>query len=333
MKFDIITIGDCSEDVFVKPHDLLIQKSNHFISGKSVSFELGEKINLDEVSYQLGGSAGNTAVAFARLGLKTAIISPLGIDSIAEKVISNLDENQVSTSFIDQKKERQSNFSLIFRFNGERTIFVYHGLDDYSKLKLPKKIPTDWLYLAPVGHGEDTFFNKIVALSSEKNIKIAWNPGARQIEKGASHYHSLLRMTTILSLNKEEAIKFTNFPVRPDIKEIMKRLHQLGVKIIIITDGQNGAYCSNGQNYWQIDVLPAKRIDATGAGDSFSAAFVASLINQDGDENQAIELALKSAIVESTSVISQLGAQSGLLLKSELDRELKKYSRLRPEII
>lgn len=331
-KYDIVTIGDCSEDIFIKPHNSLIQKSNKFTSGNAVSFELGEKINLDEVSYQIGGSAGNTAVAFSRLGFQTSIISPIGFDGVADKIIATLTDEQVNTSHLDQRKDIKSNFSVVMNFESERTIFVYHGLSDYTKLKLPQKISTKWIYLAPVGHGEDQFFDKIVSLSSEKNIKIAWNPGARQIEKGATHYRSLLRMTNVLSLNKDEAIKFTNFPVRPDIKEIVKRLHQLGSEVIIITDGAHGAYCSYGQDLWQIDVLPAKRIDATGAGDSFSAAFVSAFIDSEINV-ETIEIGLKKAIVESTSVISRLGAQTGLLTKAQMAEQLKKYSRLRSELM
>jgi sugar/nucleoside kinase (ribokinase family) len=291
---------------------------------------LGEKINLDEVCFQTGGSAGNAAVAFSRLGFKTATISPLGFDTIADKVIDRLQIEDVSIDYIDQKKDICSNFSVIFNFDKERTIFVYHGLGDYNKLKLPKKISTGWIYLAPIGRGDDSFFNKIVALASEKNIKIAWNPGAGQIEKGAHHYRALLGLTTVLSLNKEEAIKFTDFPVRPDIKELSKRLHQLGAKIVLITDGKNGAHCSDGEFLWHIDIIPKDRVDATGAGDSFTSAFVSNFIDKDFD-NETIETALKKGIVESTSVVSKLGAQTGLLTRSEMNKELEKL-RIRPEI-
>lgn len=331
-KYDIITLGDCSEDIFVKPHDSLIENSRRFTSGRSVSFELGEKINLENVSFDIGGSACNTAVAFSRLGYSTAIITPLGFDSVADRIINRLSEENVEIKYIDQKKEMQSNFSVIFNFETERTIFVYHGLKDYGLLKIPKGLNSKWLYLSPVGHGEDELFKKIVPLASEKNIQIAWNPGARQIEKGSHHYSSLLRVASILSLNKEEAIKFIAFPVRPEVKEICKSLHRLGPKIVLVTDGKNGAWCSFDGNLRQIDILPTKRLDATGAGDSFTAAFVSRFIQAEID-NETVETALKYAIVESTSVISKIGAQNGLLTQSQIEKELRKYPRLRAEII
>lgn len=332
MKYDVVTIGDCSEDIFVKPHDSLIENSRRFTSGRSVSFELGEKINLENVSFDIGGSACNTAVAISRLGFKAGIVSPLGFDSVADRIIDRLNQEDVDVSHIDQKKAIQSNFSVIFNFETERTIFIYHGLKDYGLLKVPKSLSTRWLYLAPVGHGEDELFKKLIPLIAEKNIRLAWNPGARQIEKGSSHYRALLGVTQILSLNKEESIKFTDFPVRPDIKEICKRLHQLGPKIILITDGKNGAFCSKGKTLWEIGILPAKRVDATGAGDSFTAAFVSRFIESE-ISLETIEMALKYAIVESTSVVAKVGAQSGLLTASEIENEVEKYPRLRAEVV
>ena len=329
-KYDVITIGDCSQDIFVFPHESLIQKNTRFTSGKCISFELGDKINLDKVSFQIGGSAGNTAVAFSRLGLRTAIVTPLGFDMVADKIIDTLQTENVDINYLDQKEGRQSNFSVIFNLGSERTIFVYHGLEDYSKLKVPKSLSTKWIYLSPTGHGEDELINKIVTFAAQKSINIAWNPGARQIEKGAHHFRNLLRVTSILSLNKEEAIKFTNFPVRPDIKELSKRLCMLGVKIVLITDGRNGAYCYDGQDLWYLGILPAERVDATGAGDSFTAAFVSKFIENEFN-SETIESAMKYAIVESTSVISHLGAQTGLLTKKQIEDRLSELPRLKVE--
>ncbi len=331
-KYDIVTIGDCNLDFFVVPHGTMVKNDRGFISGKSVEFELGEKILLDSADIFMGGTAGNTAVAFSRLGLKTGIISAFGYDLMAEKLLEGLKLENVDLKLIDQRRDIKSNFSIIFNFGFDRTIFVYHGLDDYSKLKIPKDISSKWVFVSNVGHGGDAMFSRIVAMASEKNLKIAWNPGSKQIEKGASHYESMLKLTTILSLNREEAIKFTNFPVRPDIKELAKRLHRLGAEVILITDGNNGAYCYALDKLRFIDILPAKKVDATGAVDSFTSAFVSQLIDVE-IYDQTIETALKYAIVESTSVITKVGAQTGLLTASQIETEMEKHPRLRAEVL
>jgi len=331
-KYDVISVGDIGEDIFVTPEDSLIQNNNRFSSGKALSFELGEKINLKKVSFHIGGSAGNTSIAFSRLGLRSAVVSPLGLDSIAEKIINRLTDEGVATSYLDQSDKRCSNFSLIFSFGSDRTIFVYHGLTDYSKIKFSKNLSTDWLYISPLGENAEKILDRAVTYSSQRNTKIAWNPGVSQIKAGASHFRNLLSVTDVLSLNKEEAIKFINYPVRPEIRDIAKKLYHLGAKIILITDGKNGAHCYDGENLWYIGILPAERVDATGAGDSFTAAFTQVLI-RDGINRKSIEKALKYAIVESTSIISSLGAQTGLLTVQEIEEKIEKLHRLKPEIV
>lgn len=327
-KYDIVTIGSCSQDIFVVPHDYKIDDYLHFTSKKALLFELGEKINLDEVSFQIGGSAGNTAVAFSRLGYKAGVISALGEDYTADKVISTLESEGVDVRLINQNKKRQSNFSVIISTKGERTILIYHGLSDYGEIKIPKVLSANWIYLSPVGHGEEALFGKIIPHLSQNNIQLAWNPGVRQIEKGASHYRSLLALTKIIFLNKEEAIKFVDFPVRPQIADLCRKIHQMGPKMVVITLGRDGAYCFDGENLWYIGVLPAERVDATGAGDSFAAAFMSRFIGQPLSSG-GVEMALKYAIVESTSVISKLGAQTGLLTKSEIEKEITKWPKLK----
>jgi len=88
----------------------------------------------------------------------------------------------------------------------------------------------------------------------------------------------------------------------------------MGPNIIAITVGKKGVYAYDGQKiYYQKSAL-AKVINTTGAGDSFSAAFVASLFYQ--PEN--IKKALKWGVLNSASVIDKIGAQKGLLTKKQI---------------
>ena len=75
MKYDCITIGDSFEDVFVVPEEAKIRHDGAFTSGMSLSFELGDKIPLDQVDYEIGGSACNVAVGLSRLKLNSSVIS------------------------------------------------------------------------------------------------------------------------------------------------------------------------------------------------------------------------------------------------------------------
>lgn len=328
-KYDIVTIGDSSEDIFIGLKDLKSTKSFQFASGKSISFELGEKIPINNVQYEIGGTACNTAVGFSRMGYSSATISAVGADSPGEKILLRLTSESVDSSLIVNSKSG-SHFSLIFNLGEERTIFVYRTLDDYSILTPRKSLKTNWIYLGPIGKNSEIVFDRLVELSAEKNVNIAWNPGSLQIEKGVNRYKSLLSNTKILILNKEEAQKFLMMPVKNSVPDMARQLYHYGPKTVVITSGKEGASVYDGTRGYKIDALNQKRIDATGAGDSFATGFVGRVMSSDAAEDQGeiIEEALKWGIINSTSVVNQIGAQDGLLSKDQIEEELKNHPRL-----
>ena len=321
MKYDVITIGDASEDIFVSPRDLKIVNDSRFVTGRGASFELGEKILLDDVEYEVGGSACNNAVAFARQGFKTSCIIAIGKDTPGQKIKERLAEEDVNCRYVQERKDGKSNFSVIFNIGDERTIFVYHGLDDYSCLKPSSNLAAKWVFIAPLGEGDEEVIQGVITLAAEKNTKIAWNPGGVQIKKTATHYRKLLQCTEILFVNREEGIKFVNFPILPQPKEILKALQGYGVKKVVLTDGKKGAYVYDRNKYFHADALSQERVDATGAGDSFSTGFTGRMMLPDEDGDDKTIEALKWGIANSTSVVGVIGAQRGLLSQKQiLDR-------------
>ncbi|MCX6808052.1 MAG: carbohydrate kinase family protein [Candidatus Berkelbacteria bacterium] len=322
MKYDVLTIGDAFEDVFVEP-EMDIHYDRTFASGKGIAFEFGEKIPLKSVQYEVGGSACNIAVGLSRLGLKTALATTLGDDSPKTKVIDKLIDEDVDTNQILISSKNQTGFSVIFSIDGERTVFVYHGLRDYSELKIKKGVHANWLFMTSLGDNTDDVEKRVVEEVAEHGAKFAWNPGSKQIAKGANHYRHLLHCTSILFLNREEAIKFLNFPIRPQIEEAAKGLQRLGVKIVVITNGKEGATVYDGTDFYhKVPDLHIKKVDSTGAGDAFATGFLGRVIISDEDISaKIIEESLDWGIANSGSVIQYIGAQKGLLSRDEIIKE------------
>ncbi len=326
MKYDVVTIGDASEDIFVRPRDLRVISDPRYVTGKGASFELGEKILLDDVQYEVGGSACNNAVAFSRQGYHAATMVAVGEDTPGEKIEKNFNKEKVDISLMKKQQKYKTNFSVIFNIGDERTIFVYHGLDDYSCLKPSNNLDTKWIFLAPLGEGDEEVINSVISLAAEKNVKIAWNPGSIQIKKTAQHYRKLLECTNVLFVNREEGIKFANFPVTPQPKEIIKALHSYGAKIVVLTDGKKGASAYDGDHFYHANVLPCEKKDATGAGDSFATGFTGRLMKDDEIGPGVITEALAWGVVNSTSVVSYIGAQQGLLTTHRIEEQISENS-------
>lgn len=336
MKYDFLTIGDAFEDVFILPTELKVREDRSFLGGLGVSFELGEKIPLKEVDYEIGGSACNASVGFSRLGLSASLVTVLGDDTPAEKIRKRLEDELIDTSSILTDKSIKTNFSIIFRFNQGRTIFIYHGLKDYSSLGIKKSIKAKWIFLAPIGENTEDLERDIITKVAEENTKLAWNPGAIQIRKGVGHFQNLLKNTSVLILNREEAIKFIHYPVKPEEETVIKRLHSLGPQIVVMTNGKKGAIAYDGKLFYRIRALEGiVRVDSTGAGDSFAVGFLSKLFLNDwsgGENPELISEALRWGIFNSNSVVQYVGAQKGLLSLNKIEKESKEHKRLSIEI-
>ena len=132
--------------------------------------------------------------------------------------------------------------------------------------------------------------------------------------------------TELLIINKDEAIELVQSDenVKLDYNEIndmvtlSKVIKSWGPKIMVITDGPDGAYMSDENNILYSPSTSNAKVDSTGAGDSFGSALVSGYILT-GD----LETALKYGIINSGSVVGEYGAQNGMLNKIEVEEKLK----------
>mgnify|MGYP001590612234 FL=1 len=98
-------------------------------------------------------------------------------------------------------------------------------------------------------------------------------------------------------------------------------MHDLGPKIVIITDGVKGAYAFDGQDMWKQMAYPDRKppVERTGAGDAFSSTTAIALAL--GND---LPTALSWGAVNSMSVVQHVGGQAGLLTREKLEEYLNK---------
>lgn len=339
-KYDVVIIGDSFEDIFIFPEEATISHDRTSKTGKMISFPFGSKINAKKLEFHVGGSAANASVNLANLNLSIGVITIFGEDSQGQRIQNKFDQKNIDTSMVIKTKDAKSNLSVVLNYNGERTIITYHAVDDYSVLKPKKTLETSCYYLAPIGDGFDEISKRLVENMAKKPSGLVWNPGKKQIENHTSHHLPLLRMTTALIVNREEAIEFIDYPTNLSTDDLLKNLQKLGPKIVVITDGKNGAFAFDGKNYYKIAPTPDETVDATGAGDAFGSTFCYALLKIAGENNlfkteftsSDIASAMKMAIAMSGSVVTKVGAQSGLLDSSELEEKIDSLYKIETSI-
>lgn len=318
-KPDVISIGDIVTDVFIK---LLDDQAKIYEdeSGQWLSMPFGTKLPYETVQTVEGvGNASNAAVSFARLGLKSAFITNVGDDKIGREMIDSLHANKVDSRFVRINPDKVSNVHYVLRYQVERTILIKHEAYDYHWPHLRPDETPEWMYFSSVSEHALTYHDQLADwLAEHHEIKLAFQPGTFQIEAGVERLKRIYEQTEVLIVNREEATEITGGN-HEDYRDLLSRMHAMGPKIAVITDGSKGAVASDTKAIYRMPLYPDPKppIDRTGAGDAFASTFVAALI-----KGNNIAGALQWAPINSMSVVQAVGAQAGLLSEAELENYL-----------
>lgn len=314
-QIDILSIGDIVTDAFIKLMDdkAVAYENEH---GKWLAMPFATKLPFDHVEVvQAVGNAANAAVAFARLGLKTGFVTNVGGDAEGRDMINALHHNGVDTRFVHINPGKKSNYHYVLWYKDERTILIKHEEYDY---RWPRFKPTDvpkWLYFSSISEHALDYHDEVAEwLADHPDVKLAFQPGTFQMSAGVKRLKDIYQRTEVLVLNREEAV-LVGGGKHEDMHDLFNHLHALGPKIVVITDGPDGAYASDGENRYSMPLYPdpAAPVDRTGAGDAFASTLVAALA-----KGMSLEEALTWAPINSMSVVQKVGAQAGLLKEREL---------------
>ncbi len=319
--YDFIAVGDTVTDDFIELDDVRIdtKRDAEDRGYPEICFRFGDKVPFKESVVINGvGNAANAAVAAARLGLSTAFIADVGDDDLGKKSIEAFQESGVDCRWVRVHANMKSNHHYVLRYKAERTILVKHRPYPYA---LPEDLePPKWLYFSSIGEHGIPYHHKIAAyIAAHPETKLVFQPGTFQIGLGYEAIKDVYEHSEVFFCNKDEARVILGVD-ETDIHELLKRVRALGPKIVVITDGPNGAYAYDGTDTWFVPMYPDPKppLDRTGSGDAFSSTFTAGLAS-----GLSISEALTWGPINSMSVVQYIGAREGLLSREKLDEYLK----------
>jgi sugar/nucleoside kinase (ribokinase family) len=320
-KLDIISIGDVVTDDFIQ----LDQDQAHVYAndhGTWLAMQFGTKLPFaGREVVEAVGNASNAAVALTRLGLGTAFVANVGDDEYGRNIIAALHDRGVDTRYVRVNRGKKSNYHFVLRYQSERTILIKHEEYDYLWPQLHDGDVPAWVYFSSVSEHAIDFHDQVSDwLDRNPDVKMAFQPGTFQMEAGTERLKRIYQRSEVLVLNREEAASVGGGN-HADVHDLIDKLHALGPRIVVVTDGPDGAYASDGQNRWSMPLYPdpAAPVDRTGAGDAFASTFVGQLA-----KGNTVEGALQWAPINSMSVCQAVGAQAGLLSEHDLEEWLKK---------
>jgi ribokinase len=261
-----------------------------------------------------GGKGANQAVAAARLGGKITFITKRGNDLFGNQAVGLLMREGIDTQFVVKDPELPSGVALItVDSSGENSIVVAPGsngnlLEDDVPSSVFENTKFDILLLQLEIPIRTVEYSAVAAFNN--GIKVILNPAP-----ACKLPDRLLQHTWLITPNETEAETLTGTEIT-DISSAYRAaviIQQKGVKNVIITLGDMGAYIKSANFTGLVPGIKVTPVDTTAAGDVFNGA-LAVAISEGKDLQEAVVFANKAAAIS----VTRMGAQASAPYRNEV---------------
>jgi len=273
----------------------------------------GEERSIIDFKECPGGSAANTAVGLARLGLKVGYIGKVSNDREGELVIRDFKHEGINTEGIIVSKGVRSGIVMGYiDQGGERALYVDSGVNDsleFKDIDLEYAGSAKFLHLTSFV-GEKPFETQKQLLKVlPEHVKVSFDPGDIYARKGLSFLKPIVKRSFAILPNENEIKLLTGEGYKKGAKIF---LHE-GVSKVAIKLGERGCYVTNINENHLVAPYTVKVLDTTGAGDAFCTGFIYGLI-----KNKNIYESGKLGNFVASRCIEKIGAREGLPRLSDL---------------
>lgn len=232
----------------------------------------------------IGGAPLNLAAHTALQGADSRVVSAVGDDDYKEKTLNEVKALGVKTDYISILTSKITGKCLV-SFD-ENHVPSYNLLDDvaYDYIQVPEISSDARFDILAFGTLALRHENNIATLKELIGMEVCENIYSDLNIRPPFYSDESIRFcvenANIVKISDEElptvldALNIENTDIEGAVKSLTKKYSQL--KIIIITCGENGAYCYDVKNC-KMHYTPAEKtkfISAVGAGDSFGATFL-----------------------------------------------------------
>jgi ribokinase len=276
-----------------------------------------EESSILDYTEACGGSAANTMVGLARLGLKTGYIGKVARDREGRLLLRDFEKENVNTEGIVRAKTDRSGVVMGFvDKKGERALYIDTGANStitFGEINPQYANNTSFMH-ATSFVGEKAFeVQKKLVTSLSKNVKLTMDPGELYAAKGLTKLKPIIKRCFAVFPNERELKLLTGKQYAKGAETLLNQ----GVKVVAVKLGPKGCYVTDGKEKHLIPRYPAKVVDTTGAGDAFCAGFLCGLA-----KNKSLETCGKLGNFVASKCIEKVGARPGLPRLTDLPENL-----------
>jgi ribokinase len=232
----------------------------------------GETVNCPEYAESHGGKAANQAVAAARLGAQTSLITLLGNDRIGDEAVALLEGEGLDMKHVGRDDQAGTGIGfIILDRNGLQIITTYAGASGQLTRQIVQQAePILKQASVLLLQGEiDADVSLYAAQLAGTGTRVILDPGPVEPFLNVSRFDEI----DIIIPNQQEAATLTG---NPDPSPVEVRA-ATGVPDVIVTLGAAGVEILHGEDVVHVPAPAARAVDTTGAGDAFNGAIAAGL--------------------------------------------------------
>ncbi len=280
----VIGIGNALTDMLVnlKTDSVLerfgLAKGSMSLVDTALQTEISKSVAGLPYSLSLGGSAGNTIRAMARLGCDVGFIGKVGRDKTGDFFVQAL-ENLSVEPIVLRGTERSGKCVSLISPDGERTMVTHLGAAlELAASEIEPAIfeGYDCLYVEGYLVQNHDLIRAAVRTAKECGLQVAIDLASFNIvAENLEFLRSLVAdYVDIVFANEEEAKTFTCEAEPLNALQAISEMASLAVVKI----GTRGALIKQGGEVVHVGIMAAaKRVDTTGAGDFYAAGFLSGL--------------------------------------------------------
>jgi len=290
--FDVVGVGQCSID-----HVAVLEGFPPYAG----------KVQIQSYRRLPGGQIATALLACARLGLRSAFVSSVGDDGVAEAVLGPLRAAGIDVTRVLEIPGATSQLALIVVDDrtGERTVLWHRDPRLAIPLRELQRVDVERGRALHLDAGDPE-----VAAWAAGVARAAGIPVFADVDTPAPGVDDVLRAVDFPIVSTQFALERFG----PDPDEALRGLAALGARYPVVTLGERGAVGGVGAERVASPAFDVPVRDTTGAGDVFHGAFVVAVL-EGADAPRALRLANAAAAMNCRA----LGAQGGLPTRTELD--------------
>ncbi len=280
----VIGIGNALTDMLVNlKNDAVLArfdlaKGSMSLVDATLQTEISKSVAGLPYSLSLGGSAGNTIRAMARLGCEVGFIGKVGHDKTGDFFVQALENLHVEPA-VFRGTERSGKCVSLISPDGERTMVTHLGAA--LELSAPEIEPElfdgyDCLYVEGYLVQNHELIRKAARTAKECGLQVAIDLASFNIvAENREFLRELVRdYVDIIFANEDEAKTFT---CEAEPLNALQAISEMA-RLAVVKIGTRGALIKQGDEVVHVGIMAAaKRVDTTGAGDFYAAGFLAGL--------------------------------------------------------